>query len=82
MCVTDRHDMTLAVKVALNPNATNQLMSEVEVASSIPGVNVSIVTVHWPIHSELALLYFSGSTVEKKTVQVARSWLTDSVWLL
>ena len=25
MCVTDRHDMTLAVKVALNPSTTNQL---------------------------------------------------------
>ena len=25
MCVTHRHDMTLAVKVALNPNTTNQL---------------------------------------------------------
>ena len=24
MCVTDRHDMTFAVKVALNPNTTNQ----------------------------------------------------------
>ena len=24
MCVTDRHDMTLVVKVALNPNTTNQ----------------------------------------------------------
>ena len=24
MCVTDCHDMTLAVKVALNPNSTNQ----------------------------------------------------------
>ena len=24
MCVTNRHDMTLAVKVALNPNKTNQ----------------------------------------------------------
>ena len=24
MCVTDRHDMTLAVKVALNPDTTNQ----------------------------------------------------------
>ena len=24
MCVTDCHDMTLAVKVALNPNTTNQ----------------------------------------------------------
>ena len=23
-CVTDRHDMTLAVKVALNPNTINQ----------------------------------------------------------
>ena len=25
MCVTDRHDMTLAVKVALNPNTTNEI---------------------------------------------------------
>ena len=24
ICVTDRYDMTLAVKVALNPNTTNQ----------------------------------------------------------
>ena len=24
MCVTDRHDITVAVKVALNPNTTNQ----------------------------------------------------------
>ena len=24
MCVTDRYDMTLAVKVAFNPNTTNQ----------------------------------------------------------
>ena len=24
MCVTDRHDRTLVVKVALNPNTTNQ----------------------------------------------------------
>ena len=24
MCVTDHYDITLAVKVALNPNATNQ----------------------------------------------------------
>ena len=24
MCITDSHDMTLAVKVALNPNTTNQ----------------------------------------------------------
>ena len=24
ICVTDRHDVTLAVKVALNPNTTNQ----------------------------------------------------------
>ena len=26
MCVTDRHDMTLAVRVALNSNTTNQLL--------------------------------------------------------
>ena len=28
MLVTDRHDMTLAVKVALNPNTTNQPKKE------------------------------------------------------
>ena len=28
ICVSDRHDMTLAVKVALNPNATKQPTSE------------------------------------------------------
>ena len=28
MCVTDSHDMTLAVKVALNPNTTNQPASK------------------------------------------------------
>ena len=28
MCVTDRHDMTLAVKVALNPNTTNQMIHD------------------------------------------------------
>ena len=25
MCITNRHDMTLAVKVVLNPNTTNQI---------------------------------------------------------
>ena len=28
ICVTDRHDMTLAVKVPLNPNTTNQLITK------------------------------------------------------
>ena len=27
MCITDRNDMTLAVKVALNPNTTNTVNS-------------------------------------------------------
>ena len=30
MCVTDRHDMTLAFKVALNPNTTKQPTSIAE----------------------------------------------------
>ena len=30
MCVTDRHDMTIAVKVALNPNTTNELIIDTE----------------------------------------------------
>ena len=28
MCVTDRHDMSLAVKVVLNPNAVNQSINQ------------------------------------------------------
>ena len=32
MWVTDRHDMTLAVKVAFNRNTTNHLLKQVEVA--------------------------------------------------
>ena len=28
ICVTDHHDMTLAVKVALNPNTTNQIICQ------------------------------------------------------
>ena len=28
MCVTDRHDMILAVKVALNPNTSNQSINQ------------------------------------------------------
>ena len=31
MCVTDRHDMTLAVKVAVNPNTTNQELNVLHV---------------------------------------------------
>ena len=34
MCLTDRHDMTLAVKVVLNPNTTNQ-PTHLHVQSSI-----------------------------------------------
>ena len=30
MCVTDRHDMTLAVKMALNLNTSNQLIQQVK----------------------------------------------------
>ena len=33
MCVTDRHDMTLAVKVELNPNTTNQISLEESIRS-------------------------------------------------
>ena len=34
MCVTDRHHMTLPVKVALNPNTSNQPITIVYVQSS------------------------------------------------
>ena len=35
MCVTDRLDMTLAVKVALNPNATNNQNNKVKDSSKL-----------------------------------------------
>ena len=35
MCVTDRHDMTSAVKVALNPNSTNQPTTRFILLSSL-----------------------------------------------
>ena len=35
MCVTDRHDMTLAVKVALNPNTTNQPTNQTNLFDSV-----------------------------------------------
>ena len=31
MCVTNRHDMTLALKVALNPNTINQSVLDIDV---------------------------------------------------
>ena len=34
MCVTDRHDMTLSVKVALNPKTTNEPMANDSISSS------------------------------------------------
>ena len=36
MCITDRHDMTLAVKVALNSNTTNQRWSVLRRDTSEP----------------------------------------------
>ena len=35
MCVTDRHDMTLAVEVALNPNTTNQPDAILEIQAKL-----------------------------------------------
>ena len=35
MCVTDRLDMTLAVKVALNPNTTNNQNNKVKDSSKL-----------------------------------------------
>ena len=31
MCVTDRHDKTLAIKVVLNPNTTKHVGSELQI---------------------------------------------------
>ena len=42
MCVTDRHDMTLAVKVALNPNTTNQPRETILTVSDPTGESVSL----------------------------------------
>ena len=40
MCVTDRHDVTLAVKVVLNPNTTNQPNSWQRAVGGIPFITI------------------------------------------
>ena len=46
MCVTDRHDMTLAVKVALNPNTTNHLVELFALSITFHKVNPSFESVY------------------------------------
>ena len=45
MCVTDRHDMTLAVKLVLNPNTTNLLrrITPLEPAGSIMSTGLDML---------------------------------------
>ena len=43
MCFTDRYDMTLAVKVALNLNATNQSKSILWLQKNKGGFRLSIL---------------------------------------
>ena len=56
MCVTDRHNMTLAIKVALNLNTTNQPTNQ-KILSDVPVLKVpkymymkSISTDIWPVN--------------------------------
>ena len=39
MCVTDRHDMTLAVKVVLNPITTNWISLLTQLAIALAFIN-------------------------------------------
>ena len=51
MCVTDRHDMTLAVKVALNPNTTYQIIF----CHEDIGCYSTFLHAKWPCSSKRAL---------------------------
>ena len=45
MCVTDRHDMTLAVKMVLNPNTTNQPIEVSSVSSQFVVIIIICATI-------------------------------------
>ena len=51
MCIADRHDMNLAVKVALNPNTTNQSFWECPWARHLPSTGET-----WEINEHLSCL--------------------------
>ena len=52
MCVTYRHDMTLAVKEALNPNTTNQPIKHECVCNSLFNPLPQIPILNSPILAE------------------------------
>ena len=49
MCVTDCNDMTLAVKVVLNPNTTNPINIVAKVDSGEKGMNPVSMTINNPL---------------------------------
>ena len=60
MCVTDRHDMTIAVKVVLNPDTTNQPIFSRSM-TQITGVavpNVSILVIVLVTGSRISFFFF------------------------
>ena len=63
-CVTDRHDMTFAVKVVLNPNTINQPSTFLRIGQySVQGLMLVIATGFIPL-SPLSIV----STMGKKLV--------------
>ena len=75
MCVTDRHDMTLAVKVALKPNTTNQPtiwkvnnMKQAPSASEEIKVNNSLFLQYLAQWSIVSLPFEDSTDAEKNAI--------------
>ena len=74
VCVTDRHDMTLAVKVALNSNTTNQLILlcilPILPLISVNGIKSKAI---WPIQINLSNNHYCNlagqGLISKKRIQ-------------
>ena len=57
MCVTDRHDMTLSVKVALNPNTTNQPTDIFCISKFKFQIQIFIIYIGPPVLVKVAYIY-------------------------
>ena len=48
MCINERHDMTLAVKVALNPSTSNQPVLFTKQINLLLELFSGIISMSWP----------------------------------
>ena len=74
MCVTDRHDMTLVVKVALNHNKTNQLPEYLNLQYQLTYPNDFVKLVHHCVMYSMFVMLLSSEILfrfQKFNVAVA-----------